>query len=203
MSERKKIPSALPDIIKSEFGHGYPANMVKETYIRSDQGLKGFCRRFGISEKALRQYIDRGNWDEAKEQYRERMYRTFSKDRREIIEKRQDAIHRIETFDLLAIEGVLDDLEKHYTENGDMFLKDSGGEILRDPYGNPMVRSVPAFVKRTLKANEELRELNTQFLIRANSQDSEMLPAGEAPKQIEATVIDLEGYELFDQETEK
>lgn len=170
-NERKYI-NKLPDIIDSEFGKPYPIDMVREAYIHSDQGTKGFCKRYGLNEAQLLKYITAGNWELSKEQYRERMYKTFSKDRLEIVEWRQSLLNQMETLELIAVEGMLQDIARHFTEKGDLFVRNEEGEIMRDGYGNPLIKTIPKYLKEALEFNERMREQNIKVLVNANTIDT-------------------------------
>jgi len=125
--------------LKSDFNREYPVDMVREAYIHSDQGIKGFSRRYGLSEALVKELATLDKWDEARDKYKERMYRTFSKKRLEVVEWRQDLITEMERFELIALESVMEDMADHFTKYGDLFLRDEQEEVRRDSFGNPII----------------------------------------------------------------
>ena len=168
MPERKKIkennPKKPAEALIATTDKSYPIDMVKEAYIKSDQGLKGFARRYGLNEKELQQLIDSGDWEAAKERYKERVYRTIIKDRIEIVEWRQSLLQRAELFELMAVEGVLNDMGDQMQKDGDLFVRNSLGEITRDEMGNPKIRRITKEMKESLKLSQDLREANAKII---------------------------------------
>lgn len=158
----------LPTILKSDYNNfSYPIDMVKEVYVKSDQGMKGFCRRFGLAEADLRRQVEAGGWDTLRDKYRERIYGTMVNNRLSSLEIRQDVIHRMERMELIGIETFMDDMEHQYTTKGDLFIRDDSGEIRRDDFGNPLIRKVPWDFKKALKDTQDIREENTAILVEA------------------------------------
>ena len=166
MSERKILrkDSKPTEALIAITDKSYPVDIVREAYIKSDQGLKGFARRYGLNETELRRLVDAGDWEVAKEQYKERVYRTIIKDRIEIIEWRQSLLQRAELLELMAVEGVLDDMGNQMQKDGDLFVRNSMGEITRDEMGNPKIRRITKEMKESLKLSQDLREANAKII---------------------------------------
>lgn len=165
MSDRKII-NKLPDILKSDIGLEYPVDIVKDAYLKSEAGLNGFCRRYGLSKAQVKRLIDLDDWDSLREQYRQKMFNIMAKQREELVEWKQDLVQRAEFFKLMEIESQLNDLQEHIAKYGDVFVRNSEGEIVRDGYGNPSVRKIPMNENtvKLLHAMEVVREKNLETM---------------------------------------
>jgi hypothetical protein len=176
--------------------------MVYWCYIYTEQQPKGFCKRFGFDLKKVAEIAKMEDWDSKKERQKERLYKTFAKNRLEKMERRQELLDMLETHDLAAIEELVDDFETEVGRNG-YLVRAADGTIARDPRGNPIVRTVPKHIKESIRENIELLEQNTKALISANTTtkmpDAPMLP-GEEPKTIEGVVLDFDNMEVGEDE---
>lgn len=160
----------------------------------SEQGNKGFAKRHGIEQRVLEYHIREGNWEELRNQYRDKMYRIFTKDRLDIVEWRQSLLNQAEIFELMGVETILQDIAKQVMTKGHIFRLNDQEEVVRDVNGNPVIRTISKSMKEALKLTQELRDSNTEELIRINTPDEpKLLPAGTIEVEaIEAgNVVDL------------
>lgn len=163
--------------------------MLRDVYRYSDISVKQLCRRYGLSKESVEKYIKLGDWDRLRKDHRQMLFSTFVKERGEILEQTQSIIHRMELYNLIDLEHRMADLENHYMEHGDTFIRDSDGEIVRNALGNPISRKpISKDELLILKELREARELNGQFLqneiLRLKKEEKEKLK-GESTLDIE------------------
>lgn len=205
MGRRIRVKSEwkLPEALKGNGNKDYPMDIVYWAYTTSEQALKGFCKRFGFNQKKFEEIVEMAEWDEKKEKFKDKMYRTFAKNRLEKMEMRQRIIDELESHDLAAIQQLVDDFDEKVKTDG-YLVRDTDGNIQRDSTGNPFIRTVPKSLKEKIKENIELLELNTRALIAANTNlqmPEPMQIAGERPKELEGEVIDLENMPVGEHDT--
>ena len=163
----RKIIKQLPEVLKSSTGRTYGVDMVREAWVRSDQGNKGFARMYGLSQTELEELILLGDWQAARELWRDRMIKTLVKNRVEVLEWRQSLIQQAEFFELMAVESVLNDMAQQVMQKGDLFVRNEQGEVVRDSYGTPLTRTLPEFFKKALEQSQKIREDNLKVLVSA------------------------------------
>lgn len=184
-----------PEYLIGENGRKYAVDMLYWTFIYSEQAVKGFCKRFTLNLNEFERYLAMTDWEDKKEDYKEKLYRTFAKDRLERIEERQKILDRIETHEGHAIAQFFEHWDASILK--DYFARTPEGEIRLDPYGNPMMRMVPDWLKDAIERNIELTEKNIKVLIAANTK--ELIPPPlkikePGQKLLEGQIIDVDGF---------
>jgi hypothetical protein len=195
MSRRVTV-NHLSDNLKSDTGKNVPVELIRDVYRYSDHSLKLLARRYGVSLSVIETYAREGKWDELRNLHKQKMYNILKKDRLELMEYKQDIIQRVEFYELLALEKLIEDYEKHVTQYGDPFVRkdDGSGDILRDSMGNPILRRIGLSNNDILKIKglEGIREHNKELLNKALiEEDSNVI-------KIEGKTVDVNSF--FDPE---
>lgn len=192
MSDKRIVKNQLPDVLKSDVaGRTYPVELIRDVYRYSDYSIRRLARVYGLNKDVIEQYVKLGEWDRLREEHKQKMYNILSKDRVELMEMKQDLVQRIEFYTILAAENMLEDLEEHIRTHGDMFVRKEGNpsEILRDGYGNPVLRKIGLSSNDLLKLKglENIREVNKELLDKAKKEDENLI-------ELEGKTIDVSDF---------
>lgn len=139
----------------------YPLGCLKTLFITSEQTLDEFCENYKISASHLLKYYKEQNWENLREKSREDAG-TVAQEL--VLEHVKDAFNlemQINALMTLQVRNHVDYLIRYYNEYGDLFSRNSVGEIIMDGFGNPIPLRIPNTPKDIMSRKNNMELLLT------------------------------------------